>query len=87
MSKTKKQPKMVELRYRWNVGRLTIGFVKNVVRDFCFSNGLSFEIIEGSGFLSKPLYIKIYTPENRIGYVERYFEGAFKNDNRTIQLQ
>ena len=75
---SKIQTKMVELRYRLNVGRLTIGFVKNVVRDFCFSNGLSFEIIEGSGFLSKPLYIKIYTPENRKYYVERYFEGVFK---------
>ena len=75
---SKKQPKMVELRYMWNVGRLTICFVKNVVRDFCFSNGLSFEIIEGSGFLSKPLYVKIYTPENRKYYVERYFEGALK---------
>lgn len=40
---TVEQPKMVELRYRWNVGRLTIGFVKNVVEveirkiqpDFC----------------------------------------------------
>lgn len=75
---SKIQPKMVELRYRWNVGRLTICFVKKVIRDFCFSNGLSFEIIEGSGFLNKPLYIKIYTPENRKCYVERYFEGAFK---------
>lgn len=77
----KKQPKMVELRYSWNVGRLKIGFVKKVVRDFCFSNGLSFEIIESSGFLSKHLYIKIYTPENRKCYVERYFKGAFKQDD------
>ena len=76
----KKQYEIVKLRYRYDVGRFTIGFVKNVVKDFCFQNELSFEIIEGSGFFSKPLYIVIYTPKNRIEYVEKYFKEKFRDE-------
>ena len=72
----KKKIKMVKLRYRFYVGRLTIGYVKNYIKDLCFENNLSFELVEGFGFLHRPLYVTIYVPKNKIGYVESYMKGV-----------
>lgn len=47
-----------------DVGRLTVAYIENSIKTYCFQRGYNFSIEKGKGLLTIPMWISITVPDN-----------------------
>ena len=65
------------LKFNLEVGRLSIGYVTNILNDYCFQHDYDITIKKGSGLLSIPMYVKITVPKEDFEFVKEDFQEMF----------
>jgi len=61
---------MTDMKFSFLVGFITLSYVENSLRNYCFHNGYDISIEKGTGFLSKPMWITITVPDNDVSKVK-----------------
>ena len=67
----------VILKYIIEVGLLNYGYVENSIHNYCFKRGYNYNIDKGVGILSKPYFVKIIVPREKVENVKEEFKNIF----------
>ena len=65
------------LKYSFEVGLLNYGYVENSIKRYCFKRGYNYNIDKGVGILSKPYFVKIIVPREKVENVKEEFKNIF----------